>query len=220
MKGLFWNGWIRLIVEVFADIVLAGFVRITTFEFGTSYEKGLTIFSVFMLVACLFLIIAFSVILYNNSVDYENEEFLEKYGELLADVRPHSTGAAFFWIYFMLQRVTQNSIVIFLQAHSIFQIQLFIFLSVFSVIYIGWNRPYETHQQNNLELFNCVCTLLASYNLAIFSNFTDSGKIRYQFAWYFIGIVIVVCLVNIVFQLKDSFQEVILRTKKKYYTKR
>jgi hypothetical protein len=102
MKGLFWNGWIRLIIEVFADIVLAGFVRITTFEFGTSYEKGLTIFSVLMLVACFFHIIAFSFILYKNRVDYENEEFLEKYGELLADVRPHSTGAAFFWIYFML----------------------------------------------------------------------------------------------------------------------
>ena len=116
-QGFFWNGWIRLIVEIFADLVIAGFVRVTTFEFGTTYEKGLTVLSVIMLTVCFGLLITFSGILYKNRHDYENEEFQAKYGELLADVNPHSTGAAFFWIAFMLQRITQNAIVVFFQGH-------------------------------------------------------------------------------------------------------
>ena len=74
-KGLFWTGWIRLFVEVFADMVIAGFVRVTTFELGTKYEKILTIFAVLILVLCLVLLITFSLILYKNRDDYENEEF-------------------------------------------------------------------------------------------------------------------------------------------------
>ena len=116
-QGFFWNGWIRLIVEIFADLVIAGFVRVTTFEFGTTYEKGLTVLAVIILIVCFGLLITFSVILYKNRHDYENEEFQAKYGELLADVNPHSTGAAFFWIAFMLQRITQNAIVVFFQGH-------------------------------------------------------------------------------------------------------
>jgi hypothetical protein len=74
-KNIFWTLWIRLFVEVFADMVISRFVRATTFEFGTVYEKALTVFSVFMLALCLVLLITFSVILYKNSDDYENEEF-------------------------------------------------------------------------------------------------------------------------------------------------
>ena len=112
--------WIRLFVEIFADMVIAGCIRMKTFELGTTYEKGLTIFSVIMLIFCLGLLIAFSVILYKNRDDYENKEFQEKYGELLADVNPHSAGAAFFWIAFMLQRIVQIVIVVFLQGYAVF----------------------------------------------------------------------------------------------------
>jgi uncharacterized membrane protein len=74
-KSLFWTSWIRLFVEVFADMVIAGFVRVTTFELGTKYEKILTIFAVLILVLCLVLLITFSIILHKNRDDYENEEF-------------------------------------------------------------------------------------------------------------------------------------------------
>jgi hypothetical protein len=33
-----------------------------------------------------------------------DEEFQEKYGEVLADIDPHSIGAAFYWVYFMLHK--------------------------------------------------------------------------------------------------------------------
>lgn len=92
----------------------------TTFEFGTRYEKGFTIFALVLLSLSLFVLIGFSIIIYHNRDNYENEEFLEKYGELLADVHPHSKGAAFFWVAFMLQRMAQCVIIVFLQGNSVF----------------------------------------------------------------------------------------------------
>jgi hypothetical protein len=48
-KNLFWNGWIRLFVEIFQDMLIAGFVRLSTFEFGTHYEKDLQFLQFFFL---------------------------------------------------------------------------------------------------------------------------------------------------------------------------
>jgi hypothetical protein len=111
-------------------------------------------------------------------------------------------GAAFYWVVFMLQRATQVAFVVFLQNKAVFQVQLFIQVAVFYLIYIGWNRPFEKNSQNNLELFNCTMTLFAGYSLIIFSDFTDSGKVRYDSAWNLIVIVAIVCIVNVVIQAK------------------
>jgi hypothetical protein len=45
-------------------------------------------------------------------------------------------------------------------------------------------------------------TLFAGYSLIIFSDFTDSGKVRYDSAWNLIGLVAIVCIVNVGLQAK------------------
>jgi uncharacterized membrane protein len=125
-------------------------------------------------------------------------------------------GAAFFWVAFMLQKVFQVAIVVFFQNHAVFQIQLFLQIAVFYIIYIGWNRPFETNSQNNLELFNCVMTLFAGYSLIIFSDFTDTGKVRYDSAWNLIGLVAIVCIVNVCLQAKQSLGVLVLYFRSNY----
>ena len=197
-------------------MLVASFIRLTTFEFGTRYEKGFTVFAIFLLIISCIMLIGSSICIYKNQQNYEDEQFQQKYGEILADINPHSIGAAFFWVAFMLQRVLQVAIVIFLQNHAVFQIQLFLQVSIFYLIYIGWNRPYETKSQNNLELFNCTMTLFSGYSLIIFSDFTDIGKVRYDSAWNLIGLVAIVCLVNVVLQAKQSIGELVLYFRSNY----
>jgi hypothetical protein len=86
-------------------MLISSFIRLTTFEFGTHYEKGFTVFAILLLVISLTTLIGSVICIYKNRHNYEDEEFQQKYGEILADVRPHSTGAAFFWVAFMLQRI-------------------------------------------------------------------------------------------------------------------
>ena len=91
-----------MFVEIFQDMLVASFIRLTTFEFGTRYEKGFTVFAIFLLIMSSIMLIASSICIYKNQKNYEDEQFQQKYGEILADINPHSIGAAFFWVAFML----------------------------------------------------------------------------------------------------------------------
>jgi hypothetical protein len=101
-------------------MLIASFIRLTTFEFETRYEKGFTVFAILLLALSFITLIGSCICIYKNRTNYEDEEFQQKYGEILADVNPHSMGAAFFWVAFLLQRVMQVAIVIFLQNHAVF----------------------------------------------------------------------------------------------------
>jgi len=83
-------------------MLIASFIRLTTFEFGTSYEIGFTIFAILLLALSCITLIGSSICIYKNRQNYEDEKFQQNYGEILADVDPHSIGAAFFWVAFML----------------------------------------------------------------------------------------------------------------------
>ena len=89
-------------------------------------------------------------------------------------------------------------------------------MAVFYVIYIGWNRPLEINSQNNLELSTCVLTFFAEYSLIKFSDFNDSGKERDNKAWNLIGLVAIVCIINVGLQAKQSFSELVLCYKTNY----
>ena len=101
-------------------MLVASFIRLSTFEFGTRYEKGFTVFAIVLLGLSCITLFGTSICIYKNRTNYEDEEFQEKYGEILADVHPHSVGAASFWVVFMLQRVVHVTIVIFLQDRVVF----------------------------------------------------------------------------------------------------
>jgi hypothetical protein len=74
-KSLFWNGWIRLFVEIFQDMCVTSFIRLTTFEFATRYDKGFTVFAILLLLLSLITVIGASICIYKNRNDYEDEEF-------------------------------------------------------------------------------------------------------------------------------------------------
>ena len=59
-------------------------------------------------------------------------------------------------------------------------------------------------------------TLFAGYSLIIFSDFTDTGKVRYDSAWNLIGIVAIVCIVNVGLQAKQSISETVLYCRTNY----
>ena len=59
-------------------------------------------------------------------------------------------------------------------------------------------------------------TLFAGYSLIIFSDFTDTGKVRYDSAWNLIGIVAIVCIVNVGLQAKKSISETVLYFRMNY----
>ena len=88
------------------------------------------------------------------------------------------------------------------------------------MIYVGIARPYVHEKFNNLELANASFTLLAGYSLVVFSDYTDNGKRRYQYAWVLIGLIALVCLINVIVQTGTTWDDVMPKLKQKYYQKR
>ena len=58
-----------------------------------------------MLVVAISLPVAFSILVWKNRKDAKNKAFKKKYGELYEGIDPKRLGAAFYWNFFMLQRL-------------------------------------------------------------------------------------------------------------------
>jgi hypothetical protein len=72
-----------------------------------------------MLVATFGILVMLNVILYRNRANYEDETFLQKYGELLKDLNTNTFAASFYYVFFLLQRILQCCIIVFLQHHAV-----------------------------------------------------------------------------------------------------
>ena len=86
----------------------------SNFEYDTAYEKLFTILAVVFLVIAISLPLAFAILIWKNRKDPENEDFEEKFGELYEGIDPNRLGAAFYWNLFVLQRMLQCAICVFL----------------------------------------------------------------------------------------------------------
>jgi len=51
-------------------MLIASFVRLTTFEFGTHYEKAFTVFAIMLLVISFITLIGSSICIYKNRTNY------------------------------------------------------------------------------------------------------------------------------------------------------
>ena len=67
-----------------------------------------------MLVATFGVLVLLTVLLYRNRADYKNKTFLQKYGELVKDLNTNTFAASFYYVFFLLQRILQCCIVVFL----------------------------------------------------------------------------------------------------------
>jgi len=98
--------FIRLIIEVYVDIIVAAGVRLIKHDLDNRYEIAMTALAAFM---ALFALIFFAVILVlinRNKSRLEDEEFQAKYGELIESVDINADSAAYYWVFFLMQRIT------------------------------------------------------------------------------------------------------------------
>jgi hypothetical protein len=69
----------------------------------------------------------------------------------------------------MLRRLWIAFLVTILKKYPYLQVLLFILHSVLMLIYIGYVKPFEHPLLNNLEIFNEVSILFATYHLTCFT---------------------------------------------------
>ena len=99
-----------------------------------------------------------------------NNQIFEKYAPLTKDLRLDRRGATFGNFLIILRRCTMLVMAMFVVGHQWLHLQVFINLTLTSVIFVASVRPYETGLLNNLNLFNEVTGLLVAYVILVLQN--------------------------------------------------
>ncbi|TNV73814.1 hypothetical protein FGO68_gene12683 [Halteria grandinella] len=76
-----------------------------------------------------------------------------------------------------------------LENHPSAQVQLMVLQSVGIFIYIAHVRPFDTNLLNDLEIFNEVSILFATYHLFLFTDYADGDvDLQYLAGWSMVGL--------------------------------
>lgn len=70
----------------------------------------------------------------------------------------------------MVRRLILLYIAMFMEEHSWLQVSVFTLLSLASLVYLGYTRPFKTRQQNRLNIFNEWCSLVIAYHVMVLNG--------------------------------------------------
>lgn len=106
---------------------------------------------------------------------------------------------------FLVRRVIFVAIPTFLYLFPSHQVQLLIFLtSLYIMFYVGV-RPHYFQTRIYIEVFNELMILVACYHLICFSEFNLDIRAQYYAGFSYIGVILIVIIVNVSFVLRKMW---------------
>jgi len=99
----------------------------------------------------------------------KNQDF-QKFAPLTKGLKLYRRGATFGNFLIIVRRCTMLVMAMFVVGHQWLHLQVFIVLTLISLIFIATVRQYETRLLNNLNIFNEVTGLLVAYVILVLQN--------------------------------------------------
>ena len=142
--------------------------------------------------------VATSIYLLRNRGKLDSQNFKNRFGEVVLDLRIGERMAVLYQVFFMARRMAYAFILINFLDRSYLQIQLVIVaICLPTLIYVGGFRPFQTKMKNRVDLVNEVFTTLCSYSLVTFSDFVPDKPTKYDSGWSIVGAVFFLMLFNL-----------------------
>ena len=137
---------------------------------------------------------------------WTDDEFGERYGEVLADLNLEKSLARWFIVIYplslLLRRLSLAFVLIFWREFMWGQIALMFLTSQALICYILWFRPFETKLVTNIETFNELSNMATLYLMLAFSDAEPNVHTRnVLYGNIFIGIVCIYLLVHVILML-------------------
>ena len=107
----------------------------------------------------------------------EDEGFSQRYGAIYEGYKNEKKTTKWYIGYFYLRRLLISICCVYLINYPVFQIQLYIALSLTNVIFIILAKPYEGMRANYTEVFNELTILGVSIHLLVFTDFVPDPQI-------------------------------------------
>jgi hypothetical protein len=93
---------------------------------------------------------------------------------------------------------------------------IFVYQSIFRIIYIGWSRPLLHDLSNNMMLFGECIVLLTGYNMFVFTDFLLDAPAKVIMGNVMITITVFGVVVYLLVVAKDSCTEGTMKGRKRY----
>ena len=136
------------------------------------------------------------------------EKCIHRFGSLYAELRTDSRFAVLYNVLYLVRRLYFVLVCLELSYFPFLQVQALIFHSILLLIFDTLVRPFHSRLLNNLEIFNEVCILGASYHLLIFTEYDNNENTQYNGGFSIIAITTLNILVNMGIMMYMTFQKI------------
>ena len=226
-KYLFWNTLIRLLIEVYFEILLMAALNAHIADWSSPFPAVMfsNVLSVVVLVTVAVTPFIIMLFFYKRQDKWTDKDFDEKYGGLIEGTRVQSKtvskGAilAYLLTYFARRGIFTFSVFI-LSDYLWLQLAIQMICSLCVLSILLYVRPFSDPRLQRLEVFNEITILGLSYMLAAFSDMiTDPGD-RYNYGWLYLALSLLNIATHVLLLLYDTIKKIIRKIKQRFYKKK
>lgn len=212
---VFWNFWLRLLIEGCLEIAISAGLYLlqegaltAEREANPAYFLTNDIMSYFLLSLLLVLPIFILAFYCKNFERLGEEEFAAVWGSPYEGLRTETRSVLFFPVYFLIRRYLFSAAAFWMFDYGNLQVHILICLTMISTVYLLAFRPFKAVILQRLEVFNEVTSFVLLYICAYFTPFVDVEEhfdLINDLGKVFIAIMVMNLSVHLFFLGRSSF---------------
>lgn len=136
---IFWNTFIRSILETSIEIIIASMIKTLTFSTEDFYQGFSSIYSYFTLVLIGLIAILVPIFLTQNQANLRHKQWNAKFGSLILNhkTKVEEFAPKLYTTFFLARRLVLGALIVYAGKQTYFQFSVLTFISSLQVIYIG-----------------------------------------------------------------------------------
>lgn len=197
---IFWSLPIRFLSESFTVILLCATINLDRLSFESFGLKVNAILSLTFLGICM-LTLPLVWIFFSKQANFlTNRKIIRRFGSLYSDMQTkveRVRGVQLFQMLYFLRRILLVFSIIFLK--NVLSLQIFVstMMLIFTVILIGYAKPFTSQESNQWEMLNELFILAIMYPIICFSGLVQSDEVRFFIGYMCIFFIVIHLSLNI-----------------------
>ena len=199
-QAIFWNFWIRTLIESYLELLIACLLNIRSLEYKTSADIFNIIVWGFGLLLTTFLptYVIWFIFRWGTFVKFKKARISKKFGAIFSGLNTASVTCLWYIPLFVIRRLLFVCSILYLDKHPQFQVMTMVFGSSLVLMWLGMKMPFESKLLNYLEIFNEICILCSLYHMFLFTDFVPSPFVRIDIGNTHIAVTSLCLLVNVI----------------------
>ena len=119
-ENIYWNSYLRFLIESYLELSIACLIRIQAFKFETITDTTLTCFSFIIFIVLILSMVGTPLFLVSNHKNIRKKEFKDTYGTLSLGLQHREKAALYYPFVFMARRMIYSLVIILLSNRNYF----------------------------------------------------------------------------------------------------